>query len=120
MGFTVSLRKVGDVVVIRMAGRITAGEEMDSFRGNICTLTENDFRKILLHLGGVEYVDSDGVAMFVELFGLVKFVRGVLKLTNLTDSILCALSATRVAEIFEIFDDEVTAVASFAEKKVWA
>ena len=61
MTMKLSTRDVGDVVILDVAGRITAGEGSDLFRQSIRDQVAHGNRKILLNLEDVSYIDSSGL-----------------------------------------------------------
>ncbi len=108
-----TMRQVGDVTVIDAAGRITLGEGSSAFRDRIKDLVSKGSRKLLLNLAGVSYIDSSGIGELVSGFTTVSNAGGSLKLLNLTKRIQDLLQITKLYTIFEVFDDEATALATF-------
>jgi anti-sigma B factor antagonist len=106
-------RQVGDVTVIDAAGRITLGEGSSTFRDSIKDLTAKGHKKVLLNLGDVSYIDSSGIGELVSGFTTVANAGGHLKLLNLTKRIQDLLQITKLYTVFEVFDDEAAALASF-------
>lgn len=113
MSVKLSSRQVGDVTVIDAAGRITLGEGSSTFRDTIKDLTAKGHKKVLLNLGDVSYIDSSGIGELVSGFTTVANSGGSLKLLNLTKRIQDLLQITKLYTVFEVFDDEAAALASF-------
>jgi len=107
-------RQVGDVSVVDVAGRITLGEGSSSLRDTIRELLTKGNKKVLLNLGEVSYIDSSGIGELVSAFTSVTNGGGQLKLLNLTKKVTDLLQITKLYTVFEIFDNEATAVRSFA------
>jgi len=107
-------RQVGDVSVVDVAGRITIGEGSSSLRDTIRELLTKGNKKVLLNLGEVSYIDSSGIGELVSAFTSVTNGGGQLKLLNLTKKVTDLLQITKLYTVFEIFDNEATAVRSFA------
>jgi anti-sigma B factor antagonist len=114
MSLKISHRSVGDVTVIDLGGKITIGEGSVQLREAVKTLLESGNKKILLNLGDVSYVDSSGIGELVNSFTIVKNQQGQLKLLNLTKKIQDLLMITKLLTVFDTYDNEDTAVASFA------
>jgi len=108
-----SQRQVGDVTVIDAVGRITLGEGSSSFRDTIKDLVSKGNKKMLLNLAEVSYIDSSGIGELVSGFTTVSNAGGSLKLLNLTKRIQDLLQITKLYTIFEVFDDEAAALATF-------
>ena len=114
MSIQLTNRVVGDVSVVDVAGRITLGEGGSALRENIRGLVGKGNKKILLNLGDVSYIDSSGIGELISGFTTVINQGGVLKLLGLTKRVKDLLQITKLYTVFEVFDDESTAVRSFA------
>jgi anti-sigma B factor antagonist len=107
-------RQVGDVTVVDAVGRITLGEGASVFRDKIRELAASGSKKLLLNLAEVSYIDSSGIGEMVSGFTTVTNQGGVVKLLNLTKRVKDLLQITKLYTVFEVFDDEASAVRSFA------
>jgi anti-sigma B factor antagonist len=107
-------RQVGDVVVVDVSGRITLGEGSSTLREGIRELLAKGHRKILLNLADVSYIDSSGIGELVSAYTSVTNAGGQLKLVNLTKRVNDLLQITKLYTIFDIYDNELTAIRSFA------
>ncbi len=114
MSVKLSTRQVGDVTVIDAAGRITLGEGASTFRDTIRDLAAKGNQKLLLNLSEVSYIDSSGIGELVSGFTTVTNHGGQLKLIGLTKRVKDLLQITKLYTVFEVFDDEASAVRSFA------
>ena len=113
MSVKLSTRQVGDVTVIDATGRITRGEGASTFRDTVRDLASKGDKKILLNLSDVTYIDSSGIGELVSGFTTVTNHGGVLKLLGLSKRVKDLLQITKLYTVFEVFDDESTAVRSF-------
>ncbi|MFB3140563.1 MAG: STAS domain-containing protein, partial [Candidatus Acidiferrales bacterium] len=59
------------------------------------------------------FIDSAGVGTLVATFTSTRAQGGALKLVNLTKKFQETLQVTRLLTVFESFDDQAKAVASF-------
>jgi len=107
-------RQVGDVTVIDAVGRITLGEGSSTFRDTIRDMASQGHKKLLLNLAEVSYIDSSGIGEMVSSFTTVTNHGGQLKLLNLTKRVKDLLQITKLYTVFEVFEDEATAVRSFS------
>ncbi len=114
MSAKLSPRQVGDVAVVDVSGRITLGEGSSNLREGIRELLSKGNRKILLNLGEVSYIDSSGIGELVSGYTSVANQGGKLKLLNLTKRVRDLLQITKLYTVFEVYDDEASAVRSFA------
>jgi anti-sigma B factor antagonist len=84
-------------------------------RDTIRDLIGRGQKKILLNLGDVTYIDSSGIGELVSAFTTVRNQGGELKLLNLTKKVHDLLQITKLYTVFDIKDDEATAIKSFAK-----
>ena len=106
-------RQAGDVTILDMEGKITIGEGSVSVRSATRRLLEEGKKKILLNLAGVSYVDSSGIGELVSSFTTINREGGQLKLLNLTQKIQDLLAITKLLTVFDVYEDEATALNSF-------
>jgi len=109
-----SNRQVGEVTVVDLEGRITLGEGTNMLRDQLRHLIANNRKKILLNFADVSYIDSSGVGQIVAGFTTVNNQGGQLKLVNLSKRVKDVLNMARIASVFEIYDDEASAIVTFA------
>jgi anti-sigma B factor antagonist len=106
-------RKVGDVTILDMKGKMTLGDGDELLRAKINAIIQAGAKKILLNLGDVPYIDSAGLGEVVRTYTTVSRHGGVLKLLNLTKRIQDLLAITKLLTVFETYDSEAEAVKSF-------
>jgi anti-sigma B factor antagonist len=108
-------RQVDGITVVDMSGRITLGEGSVVLRDAIRDLISKGQKKILLNLGDVTYIDSSGIGELASAFTAVRREGGELKLLNLTKKVHDLLQITKLYTVFDIKDDEATAIKAFAK-----
>lgn len=107
-------RKVGDIHVLDISGKITLGAATTALRHTISDLLENGGKKIILNLTDVDYIDSSGVGELVRTYTTVTREGKQLILLNLTSKIKELLVITKLLTVFQVHESEQTAVASLA------
>ncbi len=113
MQLEIKERVVGEVTILDLMGRITIGEGSVQLRDAVSRLLEAGRNRIILNLEGVTYVDSSGIGELVSRYTTTKNQGGQLKLLKLTKKIKDLLMITRLLTVFEIYEDEQSALASF-------
>jgi anti-sigma B factor antagonist len=108
-----STRQVNGVTVVDLSGRITLGEGSVVLRDTVRELIGKGEKRILLNLGDVTYIDSSGIGELVSAFTTVRNQGGELKLLNLTKKVHDLLQITKLYTVFDVKDDEVSAIGSF-------
>ena len=113
MSLKSSTRQVDGITVLDLSGRITLGEGSVVLRDVIREILGKGEKKILLNLGDVTYIDSSGIGELVSAFTAVRKEGGELKLLNLTKKVHDLLQITKLYTVFDVRDDETSAVKSF-------
>jgi anti-sigma B factor antagonist len=114
MSMKVATRQVDGVTILDLSGRITLGEGSVTLRDSVRDAAAKGAKHILLNLGNISYIDSSGIGELVSAFTSVKNSGGELKLLNLTKKVHDLLQITKLYTVFDIKDDEATAIAAFA------
>jgi anti-sigma B factor antagonist len=109
----ISSRQVDGVAVLDCSGRITLGEGSVTLRDSVRELLGKGQKKILLNLADVNYIDSSGIGELVSAFTTVRNQGGELKLLNLTKKVHDLLQITKLYTVFDVKDDEASAVKAF-------
>ncbi|HKF46201.1 MAG TPA: STAS domain-containing protein [Terracidiphilus sp.] len=115
MDVKMSTREAKGIAIIDLSGRITLGEACAAVRAEIQDQLGHGYKKILLNLGNVTYIDSAGLGELTAAYTSVKNREGVLKLVNLTKRVHDLMQITKLYTVFDVFDDEKSAAASFGE-----
>ncbi|MGO8794672.1 MAG: STAS domain-containing protein [Candidatus Sulfotelmatobacter sp.] len=110
---TITTREISHVTIVDIHGRITLGDETGQLRDTIRNLLVADKKKIVLNLTHVDYIDSSGVGELVSSFTTVRNAGGELKLLGLSAKVRDILQVTKLYTVFDIKEDEFTAVKSF-------
>ncbi len=113
MNLKLTNREVDGITIVDCSGRITLGEGSVVLRDAVKDLLGKAQKKILLNLGDVNYIDSSGIGELVSAYTTVKNQGGELKLLNLTKKVHDLLQITKLYTVFDVRDDETTAVKSF-------
>ncbi len=107
-------REINDVTILDIHGKLTLGEGDELLRDKVNSLMHQGRKKMVLNLAEVPYIDSAGLGEIVRTYTTVQRQGGSLKLLNLTKRIQDLLAITKLLTVFETFDSENAAVASFA------
>ena len=109
----ISVRTTEGVTIIEPVGKITIGVGDVALRESVLEVLETGELSILLNLEGVSTIDSSGVGEMVSAYTTVSNRGGKLKLLNLPPKVQDILQITQLITVFEVFDDEAEAIASF-------
>jgi anti-sigma B factor antagonist len=113
VALTIASRAVDGVNVLDLSGRITLGEGSVQLRDAIRELIGKGQKNILLNLGDVNYIDSSGLGELVSAYTTAKNQGASLRLLNLTKKVKDVLQLTKLYTVFDIYDDEASAIGSY-------
>ena len=113
MSVKASTRQSGSVIIIDLSGQIKLGEGTAVLRDTVKDLLGKGYKKILLNLGDVNYIDSITVGELISALTSVRNQGGELKLLHLTKRVRAVLQITKLYMVFHVLDDETEAIAAF-------
>ena len=106
-------RTVEDVEIISLQGKITIGSGDTQLREVITNAVNAGKTKILLDLSGVTTIDSSGIGELVGSYTTATNRGGKLKLLHLPAKLNELLHVTQLITVFEVYENEQEAIASF-------
>jgi len=109
----VSTRKVANVTIVDLSGKIVLGKHSGEVRDAVRELLLKGHKRILLNLEDVDYVDSSGLAELVSSLTSTAARGGALKLLRVQKKVAEAMRVTKISSVFEVFDHEGDALRSF-------
>ena len=112
---TVSERSVGNVTILDVSGNVTLNDGAEQVRDKVRSVLQQGQKFLLVNLAQVSYMDSAGLGELVQAYSTVAKQGGKLKLVSPTKRLRDLLVITKLATVFDSFDDEPTAIASFAK-----
>jgi anti-sigma B factor antagonist len=109
----VEIRKIGEVVVVDLQGKLTAGLGDQILRDTLAELFTQNWTRILLNLSDVSFMDSAGVGELVAGLRNAKKLGVALKLLNASERVHSTLYIAKLLPIFEIYQSEQEALDHF-------
>ena len=109
----INVRRRSNVQVIQLRGPLRMGEAVDSFRQTIDETVAAGGNQLVVNLTEMPTIDSSGIGILVKAMASAKQRGGALKLVNPSKFTVQTLRLVGVLNLFEVFDDEDAAVASF-------
>ncbi|ADO75344.1 STAS domain-containing protein [Stigmatella aurantiaca] len=110
----ITSRSVQGVEILKPEGKITIGVGDVALRNAVQESLARGTTKLLLDLSGVTTVDSSGVGELVSAYTRVTSRGGKLKLFGLPSKVQDILTITQLITVFEVYDSEAEALASFS------
>lgn len=109
---TYPTRVSSEVTIVDAEGKIVL-TVADKIHDTVMDVLEGGSRKIILNLENVSFMDSSGIGKLVHCLTSTNDADGTLKLLKIPQRIKDVLEITQVLPLFEHFEDEAEAVASF-------
>jgi anti-sigma B factor antagonist len=110
------VRSLGDVKLIKLSGKITLGAAVDRLRENLDELMDNGTIRFILELSEVPMIDSSGIGLLVRCMTAAKQRGGAVKLLNPSKFTVQTLKMIGLLNLFEVFQVQDEAVASFKQE----
>ncbi len=108
-------KEFGGITALYLQGKLMGGPDADTFRKTVYELLESGRKKLIVDLKGVNWVNSTGVGILISGYTTLRKSGGDMKLVHVSEKIQSILYVTKLNLIFECFDSEEEAIASFDE-----
>ena len=109
----ITARHSEGVTILEPKGKITIGVGDVALREAVSEAIDAGSVKVLVDLGGVSTMDSSGIGELVSAYTTVSNRGGKLKLLHLPPKVADILAITQLITVFEVFDNEQEAIASY-------
>lgn len=109
----VAERWFNGVAVIDLTGTLT-GEHPSPLKDAVCRMVRSGETHIVVNLRDVRSIDSGGLGLLVSCYTRATRADATIVLANASARIYELLLVTNLISIFDVFDSEPEAIASFA------
>jgi anti-sigma B factor antagonist len=109
-----NVREVKGVSILDLKGKITIGSGDVQLRETINKLVDAGKKNVLISMKEVTTIDSSGIGELVGCYHSVTNKGGKLKLVHLPPKISDVLTVTQLITVFDVYESEPEALASFA------
>jgi len=103
----------GEVMILNLSGKIMGGPDYEKFHSEIKTLIKDGYVDILLNMSRVTWINSTGLGILVSAFHTLKKNGGVMKICEVSSRIDNILNVTQLKLVFDTYDSQAEALASF-------
>lgn len=97
--------------IVALEGEIDLNER-PAVQESLWPLLSAKMPKVLVDLSGVSYIDSSGLALFIEAMQRVQSYGGFFGLFGLRPSVRNIFELARLDQVFRIFPDRTAALAA--------
>ena len=112
MPLSIDSHRAGEITVLTCKGRIVEGAEADSLQERLHDLmAEGPY--VVLHLGGVDFIDSSGLGLLVRCLIRIESLHGLIRVCTASARVSEAFRMTGLNTLFKDFASEADAIAGF-------
>ena len=109
----IDIREAGKVTILGPKGKVAIGKGDVELREAIASALSGGKENILLDFKAVTRMDSAGLGELVAAHKAVTEKGGSIRMVNIPSKLYNVLGMTQIITVFDIFDDENEALASF-------
>jgi anti-sigma B factor antagonist len=110
---TITKRQREGVVIVDLDGKIALGETNRQLHEAIRVLVQENKKNVVLNLAKVSGIDSSGLGELIAGYATLEKNDGTLKLVNLGPRVTELMTITKLLTVFDVFENETDAIASF-------
>ena len=114
MSLKITNSEMDGVSLVALNGRIVLGEESNALREELKSLIAAGKKKIVLNMAEIDYIDSSGLGALVAAHLSAKTAGASIRLCDLGNKFHEVLQLTKLLTIFDVYDTQAAAVASFS------
>jgi anti-anti-sigma factor len=107
------VRTAEHIVVLHLRGALVEGAAVSFFLEQIRLLLSRGVRNFVVDLLGAELIDTRGVGSLAAAYNSVRDARGRIKYLLASDELLSAIQKNHLDRVFELHQNETSALASF-------
>ena len=101
----ITQRQKDEVQIFELAGELDF-QSSPELRGKLQQVVQNQVGKILINLKKVSYIDSSGLATFVEALQKIKRANGKLVLSELAPAVRSVFEIAKLDRVFSLVGTE--------------
>ncbi len=106
-------RRIDAITILDLSGKLTIDEGAQLLKDKTASLVFQGRNNVIVNLAAVPYIDSGGLGQLVACYTTVTKGGGRLKLLNVGTKNHDLLSITKLLSVFDTFDTEKEAIASY-------
>ena len=108
-----SVEEKDNFVIISIDGDMIGGPAATQLSEKLRELCDQGKKQILVDLKNVKFMNSSGLGILIGSLTTTRNCGGEFKLLHLNEKVQELLKITKLNRVFEVFDDEGKAIASF-------
>jgi anti-sigma B factor antagonist len=102
-----------NVAVLTFKGDLLGEPDTSNIRNKIHSLVTDNVKKIVIDLGGVNYMNSSGIGTLISCLTTVRNGSGELRLANVGGKVQNLFVITQLVKVFDTYETVERALANF-------
>ena len=103
----------GEIAVLSFKGDLLGEPDTTNIREKIHSLVSDNCKKIVIDLGGVNYMNSSGLGTLISVLTTVRNSKGELVLANVGGKVHNLFLITQLTKVFDTYENVDRALAFF-------
>lgn len=104
MSFAFEIKKEETLILISLKGNLMGKEQVQDLLDEIDFFYNEGIKKIIINLAEMEYMNSSGLSVLINIFTQARNKGGEVVITNISEKINQLLIITKLNSIFNIED----------------
>ncbi len=106
----IDVRQKDEIIILDVQGRFVTNAAKDIFSKSMDQVIADGWKKVLLDLTGVEWIDSRGIGELVTTLRMAKKFGVSVKLLRVGDRVKHVLSISQILPLLDIYETEDEAI----------
>ena len=102
-----------NIAIIEPRGSLIGGSEIDELKVTAREILDKGNKKLIIDLGGVDYINSSGIGALVSILTTYKNANGSVKLCRMGKGVQNVFVITKLTSVFDVEDTREAAIKNF-------
>ena len=103
-----------NVMILELSGKIMGGPDFDKFKEEIAKVVEGGYRKVILDMSGVPWINSTGLGILITGYHSIKAAEGSMMICSVKERVLSIFYISQLENIFDVYETREEALKSVA------
>lgn len=114
----IDVRQKDEIIILDVQGRFVTTAAKEIFGESMDQVIADGWKKVLLDLTGVEWIDSRGIGELVSTLKMAKKFGVAVKLLRVGDRVKHVLSISQILPLLDVYETEEEAITALKSATV--